>query len=116
MASGVRRLLAVTVLLVLSLGTVSVGFAACGDDLADAPGLLAAQAAADAQCNCCRTRARSQYVRCVAQVARAAVHAGALRRACRRMVVHRAASLPCPVGAASGQASTTSPICRRLQR
>ncbi len=107
MSFGVRALLLpVTVLLVLL--PVSTGFAACGDDPVDAPGMVAAQAAADTQCDCCRARTHGQYVRCVAQVARAAVHAGALRRACKRMVVHGAASLPCPVGTASGQ----EPICR----
>src|SRR5437899_12048232 len=84
------------------LATASLGRAACGSDAGDPARLLAAQAAVDSQCDCCGAQGRAQYIRCVARLAKAAVHAGALRRACKRMVVYRAASLPYPLGAASG--------------
>src|SRR5439155_1376251 len=87
----------------------SAGSAACGAYPADLSRLLAAQAAADTQCDCCSAGTRAQYLRCVVRVAKAAVHAGALRAGCATMMVSRAASLPCPLGAAGGQ--TTGRSC-----
>jgi hypothetical protein len=107
----IRGLLAVTLPLLLLLGTVSPGSAACGAYPADLSRLLAAQAAADTQCDCCSAGTRAQYLRCVVRVAKAAVHAGALRAGCATMMVSRAASLPCPLGAAGGQTTVPSPVC-----
>src|SRR5438445_12689940 len=94
----IRRLLAVSLPLLFVLGTASRGIAACGVYPADLSTLLAAQAAADTQCDCCSAGTRAQYLRCVVRVANSAVHAGALRATCATMMVHRAASLPCPLG------------------
>jgi len=107
----IRGLLALTLPLLLLLGTVSPGSAACGAYPADLSRLLAAQAAADTQCDCCSAGTRAQYLRCVVRVAKAAVHAGALRAGCATMMVSRAASLPCPLGAAGGQTTVPSPVC-----
>src|SRR2546428_6629733 len=90
------------------LATASSGRAACGSDPGDPARLLSAQAAVDSQCDCCDAQPRAQYLRCVARAAKAAVHAGTLRRACKRMVIHRAASLPCPLRTAS----EATPVCR----
>src|SRR5262249_19276454 len=58
---------------------------------------------------CCSPQTSASYLRCVARVAKAAVHAGALRRACKSVVVHRAAALPCPLR--SRQTTTPTPLC-----
>src|SRR4029077_2012175 len=94
----------------LLLGVPSAGFPACGENPADVGSVAAAQAAADAQCDCCGAPRPVPYLRCVARVAKAAVHAGALRRACKNMVVHHAASLPCAL--AASKQTTPSPVCR----
>jgi len=108
----IRGHLAAILSLAFLLASASSGRAACGSDPGDPARLLGAQAAVDSQCDCCGAPGRAQYIRCVARVAKAAVHAGTLRRACKSIVVRRAASLPCPLRAASGATSTPNPVCR----
>src|SRR5207247_11215004 len=98
------------------LATASSGRAVCGSDPGDPARLLAAQAAVDSQCDCCSAQGPVRYVRCVARVVKAAVHAGTLRRACKSMVVQRTASLRCPVGAASGATATRTAVSHTFRR
>ena len=107
-----RALLAAGISLSFLLATASSGRAVCGSDPGDPARLLAAQVAVDSQCDCCSAQGPVRYVRCVARVVKAAVHAGTLRRACKTMVVQRTASLPCPLGAASGATATPTAVCQ----
>src|SRR5438552_4022574 len=107
-----RALLAAGISLSFLLATASSGRAVCGSDPGDPARLLAAQAAVDSQCDCCSAQGPVRYVRRVARVVKAAVHAGTLRRACKTMVVQRTASLPCPLGAASGATATPTAVCQ----
>ena len=106
MRSHPGRLLLLLGVSVALLGLPSDGLATCGANPSDAASVAAAESAAEGQCDCCGAPRRTAYVRCVARVAKAAVHTGVLRRACRSTVVRHERSLPC-VPCEGGTTTTT---------
>ena len=74
------RFVTIVVPLLLSLGTAR---AAC----TDAAAVAATRAAAEVQCPCAAASGHKAYIRCVAQVAKAAAQSGSLPKQCRASVV-----------------------------
>ena len=72
-------------LLALVVGVPGPAFARCGDLAGDLDAVAAVEVQAAARCDCCRD-GRGGYLRCVAGVAKEAMLAGSLRRACRAQV------------------------------
>jgi len=71
------------------------GAAACGAEAGDADALAGVRAMVADQCDCASASNHGHYVKCVAQVANAAVRNGSLRSACHDSVVHCAAMSTC---------------------
>ena len=82
------RFVTIVVPLLLSLGTAR---AAC----TDAAAVAATRAAAEVQCPCAAASGHKAYIRCVAQVAKAAAQSGSLPKQCRASVVGCARKSTC---------------------